>query len=412
MSFFSSGKTPGTLGGKLAELADTVDSNRIAKRVDKLGPSFLQMGDYSERGITNWIRQNDVSPEELQAMKPIIQRYRDSFDRSTAQARQKGEDEWTASRRKRQGELDVRNDELLAQQKLLGEQNIAEGAYKAEHRGEVSGLDQIKMLVEKAKLAKLHQGGSPSIKDRQFQAENAMKDLSSRLAGMSVQVDPEAGSFTIPVNKEGQPDPNVLRMIDQSGFNYTTGKKVKTTDKWFNNDYGIQVHLGAFKGNGQGGQGQRVASRQGSTPSASDFAGPTPPEGAPAPTEKRLSAADFLNKKRQGSAPGTSDIETMSPGDIKSLSLTTGEGVYGAPETYEAPESIFTKIQKLASKTQPGQKFGEGPIGYALRAIGVEDDLAKQKEITRKLKERYPDASEDQIAQAILKSTQQVAQAN
>ncbi|MBI9091819.1 MAG: hypothetical protein JEZ12_21620 [Desulfobacterium sp.] len=414
MSFFPKGRTSGTLGGELSNLASKIKANRVAERVDELGPSFLQMGDYTEKGISSWISKNDVTTDELKAMKPIIQQYRESFDRSANQARQVKNDKWVSDRRTRQGVLDGQADAdriaNQARQKVADDRVAETYDYNKGQRGKVSSLDQLKMLVEKNKLAKLQNGGTPSVKDQQFQAENAMKDLSSRLSGMGVQVDPDTGSFTIPVNKEGQPDPQMLKMIGRSGFNFTTGKRVMTKDKWgSNNDYGIQVHLGSYKGSGQG-QGQPIVSGQGPAPAASSFAAPAPSGGAPAPGEKRVAAADFLNKSphqvqeetrnqpvAQSTSTGTA-VKEVDPAileNIRKVQLRTLKDNRGMPQYYAflpdkrepvmVSEEQYRALEKMQNPARPQAKW-QGGIFNPNKSEQAEGSSPKNADIDSILK--------------------------
>ena len=360
-----------------------------------------------------WMKENDVTQEEMLAMKPVIQKYKELYNSKREESRQDTADgrateqyEYVKGRQKRQTDvLDPRADE--------------QAAYDISQRGKIDPVQQSRLDLLKLQIQNAKNGKQGSTSDLKYQEENAFKDLSSKLKSFGVNFDPEAGSFVIPVDKEGMPDSNILKVIDSSGFNFTTGKRVMTKDKWgSNNEYGLEVNLGSYKGQPSQPAGQGASVPQpapgGTTPdkrpSAADFLDTTTSPPAGREQTGKPSVGDFVIKPGAVQEPKPSKISNIPKGSIKDLSLTEGKDPYGNKETYAAPESIITKIQKLAGKTQStGKKFGEGEIEYALRTAGIETDLAKQKEIATKLKKKYPKASEKEIAEFILESTKGIA---
>lgn len=112
----------------------------------------------------------------------------------------------------------------------------------------------------------------------------------------------------------------------------------------------------------------------------------------------------FNTMLNRGGGDPVESLDGLDISQLKKLSQTQGKDAYGRPMEYPASESLMTKAQKFMGQTQsPGNKFGQGPIESILEKSGIEADLAKQKEIAAKLKSKYPNASEKQIAAAISK---------
>jgi len=134
---------------------------------------------------------------------------------------------------------------------------------------------------------------------------------------------------------------------------------------------------------------------------------------------------DSASKPKQTTAMGQQtqppDFGNSSLAELRGMSMTQSKNAYGLPETYQASTSALTGLQKFASGTGVGQaierntgglrdnppKFGEGPIEQALRLVGATSNLSEQKEIASKLQRQYPNATEDEIAKAIMEVPQE-----
>ena len=96
----------------------------------------------------------------------------------------------------------------------------------------------------------------------------------------------------------------------------------------------------------------------------------------------------------------TPSLERIGPKEVETIASkprNINEAIYGRQE-------IGKSVIDWASQTQTGStpRFGEGPIEQTLRVMGNKSSIGQRQVIAKALRKKYPKATDEQIAQAIL----------
>lgn len=132
--------------------------------------------------------------------------------------------------------FDVELTNISADRNLSNAQALAQQKY---------GFDK-DLLSHKAQLKTTNPQYKTS--DLKYMQENALKSLHANLLAKGAILDTESGSIVIPTDKQGMPDVEVLTMLDQSGFEFKTGKNFKEDKKglFTGDNHYVTIHLGGF----------------------------------------------------------------------------------------------------------------------------------------------------------------------
>jgi len=135
----------------------------------------------------------------------------------------------------------------------------------------------------------------------------------------------------------------------------------------------------------------------------------TKPElgSSPQPTGQtsQLPGTGLLSPSGKGSIP---KLDRAGLSEILNKSDESQTGPYKSSYEPGNSPSIFTGIQKIASKTQGSEspKFGEGDLEFAIRTAGFGDDLAILKDYANNLRKEFPKLSDTELAKLVMNATE------
>jgi hypothetical protein len=144
---------------------------------------------------------------------------------------------------------------------------------------------------------------------------------------------------------------------------------------------------------------------QESRPATQRPTGASPQGKAPAaPGQQPVSAN---NKQAQGKTQKqpvtelTANQIEQSKVEYDGPARTPHEAIYG--KQYSNPRTLLTRVQEFAGQTQvpDAPKFGEDEVAFSLRKSGFSSDLQTLKNMSKRLREKYPDLTPGVLASLI-----------
>lgn len=220
---------------------------------------------------------------------------------------------------------------------LLSSQSYQEGVESKEAK---AGELKHSRALEIAGLKKKETSG-----DKKYSKEQSLSSLSAKLNSKGVPFDVDSMTVIVETDANGNPkDMSVLSELDQSGFEFNSGK-VEKEDKpyWFTGDTNyVTYHLGAYNPD-------RVIER-----------------GQEEPKSNLADLVARVNNLSGGDAPKDTDVPTK-PEEPK-------QGILSQPETADIPQSakqMIEQYQKRTGKQVPGKVAEE--VAKILQGMGEID---------------------------------------